>query len=799
MIQGATARISLKCGRLQGVAVVSSRFEQICCASKNSSRGFITRSINKGSIDYKDDLLRDIFDSKPTWKAFTSQSRSHTGDNRSAGLFRNPYLTNPEGFEKYAAWTLSKCKRLVSRVENYSKIEEYCGIVRDLDRLSDLLCRVIDLCEVVRSTHPDSRYQHAATKAYAMMFQLMNVLNTSPKLNQQLRVAMSKPEVTKTWSEEEKVVANMLARDFSKSAIDLPERDRKSFVNISDRISQIGSRFMDEMGPARHNLEFPSSRLKGMDPVVVRQLTRWGKVSMPTVGSPANLALRTVEDSEVRREIYNANRTASDNSISLLEDMLIGRAELAKISGFQSFSHMTLSDKMAKTPEAVNKFLKALYARNSPRSKAELAELLNLKRSDAKASNFPNEINAWDREYYTAKILSSMEYRARNDHLSAYFSIGTVMQGLSRLFRKLYGVAFVPSETQPGETWSPDVRRLDVIDEKDGLVAVIYCDLFQRAGKSPNPAHYTVRCSRRISSEEQRENIGSLDIANHEETTPNTVNDGLSTGWRHTSDGAALYQLPTIALICDFAVSHEKHGSPIRPALLSFQEVRTLFHEMGHAIHSILGRTELQNVSGTRCATDFAELPSVLMEHFACAPEVLGLYARHWETGAPLEPSLVHERIDIEKRMHGAEVEGQILMSLLDQAYHSPEIQQSNSLFDSTKIYHNIWNKYSLVPEPAGTTWQGFFGHLAGYGATYYAYLFDRVVAGKIWTDVFQKTKSGAVDEHAGRLFREEVLRWGGSRDGWKCIASLLKDGDGVLAEGSDGALEIVGQWGLKE
>ncbi|PNS21369.1 Mitochondrial intermediate peptidase [Sphaceloma murrayae] len=748
---------------------------------------------------HDDDILRQIFDSQAAWKDFSARTRN-LNEGRPVGLFRNRYLKDPEGFEQYASSTLSKCKRLVSQIAECNSVAQYQRMVKDLDRLSDLLCRVIDLCEFVRSTHPDERYQAAATKAYLMMFQYMNVLNTTPVLHEQLQRAMDMPAVTQAWSEQERVVANILAKDFSKSAIDLPEKDRQSFVEISDAVSQIGSRFMDHMDAAEPVLEFPSSKLKGMDPMVVRQLTRWGSVSLPTAGMPANLALRSVEDPDVRREIYMANRTASKETVNHVELMLELRAQLAQLSGFQSYGQMTLADKMAKTPEAVNKFLNALHDQNRPQFKTELQDLLELKKSDAKIRNFPNEINAWDRDYYAAKLLASLEYRSRNDHLSAFFSLGTVIQGLSRLFSRLYGIRLIPRETQPGETWNADVRRLDVVDESEGHIAVIYCDLFQRAGKSPNPAHFTVRCSREISEEEQIEarhlTASQPDIY---PTDSDAANDGLSVGLRKTDQGPVMFQLPTIALICDFAIQEASRTSSSRPALLSFREVQTLFHEMGHALHSICGRTTLQNVSGTRCATDFAELPSVLMEHFAAAPEVLGLFARHWETGAPLDPSLVKERVDTERRMQGAEVEGQILMSLLDQAYHSPEVVRPGSKIDSTEIYHSIWNKYSSVPEPAGTQWQGFFGHLVGYGATYYAYLFDRVIAGKIWRDVFQRTRDGAIDERAGRLFRDEVLKWGGGRDGWQCIAGALQDKDGVLAEGKDGAMEIVGQWGLKE
>lgn len=753
----------------------------LTAAAIHTSRTSLARPVDfaRGTDKHDDRLLRELFDSRTVWEHFNELQP----DSKSVGLFRNILLTQPGGFEKYALTTLDKCRAIVDKVLGYNSAEQYRSLASDLDRLSDLLCRVIDLSEFVRATHPNVAMQTSATQAYTIMFDYMNVLNTTPGLNQQLKIALANPEVVASWSEEEHTVAKILSKDFDQSAIDLPEKERRQFVELSNDISQAGSTFLDSMVPAKAHLEITSSRLNGMDPLVVRQFTAWGRVKLPTHGRPANIALRTVDDADVRRDIYMANRTSSADNIQRLEHIMRKRTDIARLSGYDSFAHMTLSDKLAKSPESVSTFLAALSRENAPLAQSQLSELLDLKRGDANKRNFADQINAWDREYYATRLTSSLRYHSRSDHLSAYFSLGTVMQGLSRLFSRLYGIRFVPRETLKGETWHKDVRRLDVIDNVEGHVAVIYCDLFQRAGKSPNPAHFTIRCSRRISDGELKAAAEDAMYADEADG----ANDGFAT--YGDADGA-VFQAPTIALICDFATAQSG------PALLTFSEVQTLFHEMGHALHSICGRTTHQNVSGTRCATDFAELPSVLMEHFASSPEVLALYARHWETDAPLDPARVQERIELDRRTHGSEVEGQILMSMLDQAYHSS--LAANPSFDSTRIYHEIWNAHSIVPEPAGTSWQGFFGHLVGYGAVYYAYLFDRVIAGKIWRDVFQKHSAGAIDARAGETFRQEMLQWGGSRDGWKCIAGVLGDRDGVLAEGKQGAMEMVGQWGLK-
>lgn len=780
--------------RSRRTLVTSSRTKGAAAAAAVAADDYHQPPISKAapSIAHDDRTLRQVFDSPDFWKEFRSKGRHQ----KQAGLLQNSYLDKPPGFEQFANVTLRKCQRIVAQVLQYDSVEQYKVITRDMDRLSDLLCRVIDLSDFIRSVHPDRQMQAAASRAYALMFQYMNILNTTPGLDTQLQKAASIPEVWESWSVEEKTVADILIRDFAKSAIELPEEQRKAFVNLSDEIANLGNEFVDNIAAESPFLSLDSSRLKGMDPVLVRQLTKWGKVNLPTEGMPAVLALRSVEDADTRREIYMANRTSSRSNVHRLEQLLKRRAELAKLSNYESFAHMTLSDKMAKSPEAVVSFLDGLALVNAPHVKDELQELLELKKSDAHKSS--ERLHAWDRDFYTARLLNSMRSKARTpDVLSAYFSLGTVFQGLSRLFHRLYGIRLVPRETLPGETWNDDVRRLDVIDDHEGHIAVVYCDLFERSGKSPNPAHFTLRCSRRISDEEMRE---AAEISSQPNspfaTAQEAVNDGLATNY-NPRDGNALYQLPTIALICDFSLPPASNSSKQQPTLLTFRELTTLFHEMGHAVHSICGRTALQNVSGTRCATDFAELPSVLMENFASAPEVLALYARHWETDAPLDTSRIQERVEIDRRMQGAETESQILLGMLDQQYHTAAPLHWQQEGESTKLYHEVWNKYSAVSEPQGTSWQGFFGHLFGYGATYYSYLFDRAIAGKIWRDVFQRHPGDAVNPAQGHLFREEMLRWGGGRDGWKCVAGALQDKEGILAEGGKGAMNMVGKWGV--
>lgn len=673
-----------------------------------------------------------------------------------------------------------KCQKIVDGVLSAASVEAYAAIPRQLDLLSDSLCRVLDISDFVRCTHPDARFQEAAIQAYAYLFDYMNVLNTTPGLNAQLRKAISTHEASGSWNEEERMVAQILLKDFANSAIELPAEKRLRFVELSNQMKMLGNQFLDSMTPTKSYIDLDIRQLKGIDPLT---LARWSngrsKVRLPTAGDVPYVALGTVEDEATRREIFIAGRQTSKTQIRLLERLMVTRAEIASLSGHESYAHMNLSDKLAKSPEAVNSFLTALSVDNFPRVMQELARMREIKRADGMST----EIEQWDLVYYRNRLNNDIKPKSRKpDFMPAYFSLGTVMQGLSRLFNQLYGIRFVPSTTCPGETWYSDVRRLNVLHETDEHVAVLYCDLFARAGKNPNPTHFTLRCSRLISSSETGERSSS----------PQDANDGMAVS--SSINRSQVYQLPVLALICDFP--HPANSSV--PALLSFQDVKTLFHEMGHAIHSILGRTSLQVVSGTRCPTDFAELPSVLMEYFASDPAVLALFARHWETGAPLPYEMFEDALLMQGRGHGVQTETQILFSFLDQAYHSSLPLKMNGGFDSTKAFFSVYDEYSSVREPRETNAQGFFGHLVEYGGTYYSYLFDRAIAGKIWREVFRAGKDeGGVDREAGERYKQEVLQWGGGRSGWACISGVL--GEERLKDGGKEAMEEVGKWGVHD
>lgn len=707
-----------------------------------------------------DALLRRIFDENETWSDF---SRNSSKASEVTGLFGNKFLDSPRGLRDFSERSLMIAQKLTGEIIGSVDPADLHNAVRKFDILSDVICKVIDMAAFVRMAHPDSAFVAESQRSHELMYDFMNMLNTSVELYKVLDLVFKDENVVAGLSDEEKTVGQILLRDFERSGVNLDPAAREEFVKLSSQISVSGQNFLNNTGPSVDSVKLKQNEVYGLEPRLANQLKKLtGSYNIPTYGPVSDFAMRTIQKEEARKKIWLAQRSCTDDQIERLREFLQARAKLAKMLGHESFAAYELQDKMAKTPANVENFLSGIANKTRPLAMKELSELLVLKRETSKKGE-TDVLQAWDRDYFSARYMQARQTKSRNsEFLSSYFSLGTVMQGLSRLFTKMYGVSFVPSETGIGEVWDSEVRKLDIVSDTDGKIGVMYCDLFQRPGKSPHPAHFTVQCSREVSPAEPDFELAETVVK---------MKDGNC------------YQLPIIVLVCDFA----KNALNNQRCLLSFSEVETLFHEMGHALHSMLGRTKLHNVSGTRCATDFVELPSVLMESFAREPKVLRLFARHHETNQPLPMKALHAHLNLQSFLDHCETYHQFMLSKLDQVLHSGLANSSS--FNTDDIYYNLESQLGLFPAERSSRWYGQFGHLFGYGATYYCYLFDRAIAEKIWNQVF---KADPLSRDAGEKFKSEVLAWGGSRNPWECIAGVLDEP--VLASGDENAMLEIGK-----
>lgn len=732
------------------------------------------------SVERDHGVLQELLDTSPRASAARTAGAP-------TGLFQIGHLRTPQDFLFLAQRTLVRCQLLVNRISRAHTSRETALVVQNLDRLSDMLCGVIDMAELVRHAHPDEVWATAANKAYEFLCNYMNVLNTHTELYDALRRVMDDPHLYQQLSKEAQAVALIFLRDFEKSGIHLPPRERERFVELSDQIMVLGRAFLQDMstGTSDAVTEFPTELLAGLDLSLFGQSMLRRRPAKTISVVPGSWELHYISkhapNPEARRLAYTMSYTGRNKPVAILEQLLHTRYELARLTGKESAAEMALVDKMAGTSEHVSSFLRLMANAQRPAAQKMIAEFGALKHKLEGTSH----MDIWDRDFYAEAYLQ-LHQPSHLTPLSPYLSLGSVFTGLSRLFYLLYGIHFRAAETQPGEVWHPDVLKLEVVDEtEDSVIGTIYCDLYSREGKPPSAAHYTVRCSRRIDLDDTHLDLelgASPDLPSVTDTDHLLGFEGAASRGR-----PGRFQLPVVVLMTDFALPSMGHGGA---SLLRWHDVETLFHEMGHAIHSMIGRTEFHNVSGTRCATDFVELPSILMEHFLIHPQVVQLTAHHNRTGSPLPYHQLQKHLDTQKRLDALDAHQQILLATLDQRYHSS--RAGLPTFSTSEELEALQAEMGLFPPVPNVTWQGQFGHLFGYGATYYSYLFDRAIAARVWDKVFAQQP---LSREAGEWFKNEVLRHGGGKNPWHMLARLLKEDD--IAHGDSHAMEMIGRWGL--
>ncbi|RKO91028.1 hypothetical protein BDK51DRAFT_35907 [Blyttiomyces helicus] len=703
------------------------------------------------------------------------------------GLFGYTALSSPAGFVKAAHAAASEVARLADLVCTARDPADVRRTVKRLDRLSDVLCSVVDAAELVRNVHPDPKHVDAANEAHSILSSLLNQLNTHQGLYAALVRVFETPSILSSLSTEELRVAQLLKADFEKSGIHLPDASRRRFVELSDRILNLGHRMVLSAHPSVDSvtIDDPHTKLQGLSRPLIESMTgRTGRRAVVRTGSSSAFAvLRMARDEAVRKSVYVANNSGSEEQIGRLEEMLVVRGQLAQMLGKESFAELSLGDKMVESPENVMAFLESLAEAHQPKVLEEISRLQELKRIHTNHKGpAPPVINAWDRYYYGQFISPGAAIAppgstdpfhstpspasATRDSLASYFTTGATFEGLSTLFSSLYGVTFRPAQVAPGETWHEDVRKLEVVHETEGLLGIIYCDLFirERDGGGPParkyecPAHFTVGCLRRIDDDEVENRQGADELLRASRFKQVKVGNEVRT-----------YQLPVVVLVTSFM----RPEGETRPGLLSLSEVETLFHEMGHAMHSVLARTNFQHIAGTRVPMDFVEVPSTLMEYFARSPAVLSTFARHYQTGDPLPPALLAAR---RPQYSPLETHNQLQMALLDQQYHS-RIALSPT-FSSTQTLRDLHTRMGGgIPFAEGTAWQVQFSHLFSYGASYYSYFWSRRWVLRIWRELFEGREGNW--REGGEKVREELLAHGGGRDPWVGLERV-----GVVREG---------------
>ncbi|KAI1903373.1 hypothetical protein AGOR_G00026520 [Albula goreensis] len=642
----------------------------------------------------------------PVGAAFNAiQQRRFDQLENNVGLFGVPELCTQAGFEVVENKALKETEQLVNRA---CSSPPGALTVETFDQLSDSLCKVADLADFVKVAHPDPSFREAAERTCINIGTVVEKLNTNVELCQSLKNLLDNREALAALDPETRRVAELFMFDFEISGIHLSERKRRKAVSLNVNLLDLSNEFL--MGS-----QLPNKIEKRALPEHIRHCFSIDGNCIQIGGlhadSPSDL---------VREAAYKIFLYPNPKMLHCLEELLACRDELAKLVGYESFAHRALKGTMAKTPETVMKFLKLLTAKLSDRTTKDFQMMRNMKN---KVNSRYSELMPWDHPYFSGAMRAE-RYNIEPSLYSPYFSLGACMEGLNTLFSRLLGVSFQAEQPKAGEVWSEDVRKLAVVHEAEGLLGYIYCDFFHRPDKPHQDCHFTIR------------------------------------GGRLKQNGE--YQLPVVVLMLSLP-----HPSRNTPTLLTPAMMENLFHEMGHAMHSMLGRTRYQHVTGTRCSTDFAEVPSILMEYFATDYRVVNQFAQHYQTGQPLPESMVSCLCESKRICGAADTQLQVFYAALDQVYHGKPRNKS-----STEILQEIQERFYGLPYVPNTAWQLRFSHLIGYGAKYYSYLMSRAVASMVWRQCFLKDP---FDRNMGERYRREMLAHGGAKEPMLMVKGMLQ------------------------
>ncbi|MGM0536459.1 MAG: oligopeptidase A [Pseudomonadota bacterium] len=527
---------------------------------------------------------------------------------------------------------------------------------------------------------------------------------------------------------QRRTVENAL-RDFRLAGVDLPAEKKQRYGEIKSRLSELSNTFSNQLLDATQawHLDLDDdARLAGLPESALASLRANAEAKglagyRITLDFPSFFPVMTyAEDRELRREVYTAFVTrASDqgpnageyDNAPVMEEILALRQELAELLGFSHYADYSLSTKMAESPDQVVAFLEDLAARAVPQAREEYAELAAYARDELGMET----LAPWDVGFVSEKLREA-RYAISDEQLRPYFPAPRVVDGLFQVVERLYGVTFAEDETAP--RYHADVRYFRIL-EHGTPIAGFYLDLHAREGKRGGAWMDECRVRR--------------------------------------LEGNAV-QLPVAYLTCNFT-------RPVgdAPALLTHDEVTTLFHEFGHGLHHMLTRQTVADISGINgVAWDAVELPSQFMENFCWEREGLDLIAGHVETGAPLPESLFERLLAAKNFQSAMGMVRQLEFSLFDFRLHrelaAPSATDIQALLDAVR------DAVSVVPRVAFNRFQNGFGHIfaGGYAAGYYSYKWAEVLSADAWS-AFEE--AGIFDPETGRRFRTEILERGGSRD----------------------------------
>jgi thimet oligopeptidase len=519
---------------------------------------------------------------------------------------------------------------------------------------------------------------------------------------------------------EDKKLFEETLRDYRRAGLELPKAERDEVEKLRKQLTALETDYENNVTKAQQSLKFTKAELDGVPEAFLAQ--EGIKTSPDEYTLKANITFHYLmvednakrEDTRKRMMIAQCNLAREEN-IPLLQKILVLRDEIAHQLGYASYADYATETRMVKNAATAIDFLQNLEKGLQPKFDTELEEFRQLKIKEAGDTNA--QIYVWDWRYF-ANGLKKTKYNVDAEQLRVYFPYQHVLDGMFAIYQRIFGLKF--ERVEPPYKWIGDLQLYTVSDAKTGEpLGLFYLDMFPREGKYHHFAQF-----------------------------------GIIEG-KLLPDGK--YQRPVCALICNFPPPQ-----PDKPSLMSHDEVETIFHEFGHAMHTILTRAKYSRFSGTSVPQDFVEAPSQMLENWPWDKRVLDSFAADYRDPNKKIPQAILNQLKAARlATEGTRYRRQISFGLMDLTLHT-QIHATNA-DEVLPLSNKILSEVSL-PVPPDTAFVAYFGHIIGYGAGYYGYAWADAIAADMAT-VFEKSPDGFFDKTTGMRMRREIYQVGDSRD----------------------------------
>ena len=613
----------------------------------------------------------------------------------------------------------------IDAIINNTEIPTFENTIEALDYSGDMLTRVVLVAENLYGINSNEGLDDFIEKSIPIMNDHDDFIYMNNKLFERIKILFDSKE-TLNLNAEQKRLLEKYYKIFIRSGINLEPEQKERLSEINKELSDLTFKFVQNVKAESDSFKKiveTEEELAGL-PENVRQAAadeakaaglegKW----VFTAKKPSFIpVLQYGENRELRKELLMAftNRGNNDNEFDnkeVIKKIVKLRIEKAKMLGYETYSAFVLEETMAKTTQTVNSLLESIWKPSIAKAKEEAAaiqKMMNLNRKNEK-------LEPWDWWFYTEKIRKE-KYDLDEEELRPYFKMENVRQGVFDLANRLWGLSFEKLNNMP--VYHADAEVFKVNDADGSLIGILYTDYYPRKGKSVGA---------------WMSNFNNQYIKDGKNIRPVIINAGNFTP-------------PTSET----------------PSLLSMDDVQTLFHEFGHGLHGLLAQTTYPMLSGTNVPRDFVELPSQIMENWCFEPEVLKMYARHYETGEIIPDHLI-EKINASSTFNQGFIMTEFLASAwVDMAYHTLSEYEE---FDVNEFDKNVMEKIGMIPEIFVRHRSTHFTHIFnnGYESGYYSYKWSEVLD----ADAYQAfVEAGDIfDKETATSFRKNILEKGGTED----------------------------------